>query len=73
MKQIEQEKEVSYVTLVLKHFWMFVKVLMNGLGAVERARDWYLKQIAVVQDKMKYLGRMGHVVSDVQLEAEKNH
>lgn len=36
---------------------------MNGLGAVERARDWYLKQIANVQDKMKYLGRMGHVVS----------
>lgn len=35
---------------------------MNGLGAVERARDWYLKQIANVQDKMKYLGRMGHVV-----------
>ncbi|XP_066151217.1 suppressor APC domain-containing protein 2 [Euwallacea fornicatus] len=45
MKQIEQEKEV----------------LMNGLGAVEKARDWYLKQIANVQEKMKYLGRMGHV------------
>ncbi|KAJ8965890.1 hypothetical protein NQ317_014285 [Molorchus minor] len=28
---------------------------------VEKAREWYLKQVAVVQEKMKYLGRMGHV------------
>lgn len=47
MKQIEQEKEV----------------LMQGLSAVEKAREWYLKQVAVVQDKMKYLGKMGYVVS----------
>nr|CAI5839816.1 unnamed protein product [Callosobruchus analis] len=45
MKQIEQEKEV----------------LMQGLNAVEKAREWYLKQVAAVQEKMKYLGRMGHV------------
>ncbi|CAH1098980.1 unnamed protein product [Psylliodes chrysocephalus] len=45
MKQIEQEKDV----------------LMQGLSAVEKARDWYMKQVAIVQDKMKYLGRMGHV------------
>ncbi|PSN30904.1 hypothetical protein C0J52_18573 [Blattella germanica] len=43
MKQIEQEKDV----------------LMQGLQAVERAREWYLKQVAAVQEKMKYLGRMG--------------
>uniref|UniRef100_A0A1B6HNP1 Suppressor APC domain-containing protein n=1 Tax=Homalodisca liturata TaxID=320908 RepID=A0A1B6HNP1_9HEMI len=43
MKQIEQEKDV----------------LMQGLQAVEKARDWYLKQVAAVQEKMKYLGRMG--------------
>lgn len=49
MKQIEQEKEV----------------LMQGLSAVEKARDWYLKQVAAVQEKMKYLGRMGHVVSSL--------
>ncbi|XP_054274906.1 suppressor APC domain-containing protein 2 [Macrosteles quadrilineatus] len=42
MKAIEQEKEI----------------LMMGLAAVEKARDWYLKQVAVVNDKMKYLGRM---------------
>lgn len=48
MKQIEQEKDV----------------LMQGLQAVEKARDWYLKQIAAVQEKMKYLGRMGsHMVN----------
>ncbi|XP_022906591.1 suppressor APC domain-containing protein 2 [Onthophagus taurus] len=43
MKQIEQEKDV----------------LMQGLGAIEKAREWYLKQVAAVQEKMKYLGRMG--------------
>lgn len=47
MKQIEQEKDV----------------LMQGLNAIEKAREWYLKQVAAVQEKMKYLGRMGHVVS----------
>lgn len=46
MKQIEQEKDV----------------LMQGLTDIEKARDWYLKQIGVVREKMKYLGRMGHVV-----------
>lgn len=48
MKQIEQEKDV----------------LMQGLNAIEKAREWYLKQVAAVQEKMKYLGRMGHVVSN---------
>lgn len=51
IKQIEQEKDV----------------LMQGLTAVEKARDWYLKQVAAVQEKMKYLGRMGHVVSVIFL------
>jgi hypothetical protein len=53
MKQIEQEKDV----------------LMQGLQAVERAREWYLKQVAAVQEKMKYLGRMGsHMVSNISEE-----
>jgi len=57
MKQIEQEKDV----------------LMQGLQAVERAREWYLKQVAAVQEKMKYLGRMGsHMVSSVSEEHIKN-
>ena len=47
MKQIEQEKDV----------------LLQGLRAVEKARDWYLKQISTTQEKIKHLGRMGsHVV-----------
>ncbi|KAG8233160.1 hypothetical protein J437_LFUL014112 [Ladona fulva] len=43
MKQIEQEKDV----------------LMQGLQAVERAREWYLRHVNAVQEKMKYLGKMG--------------
>ncbi|XP_068621090.1 suppressor APC domain-containing protein 2 [Battus philenor] len=46
MKQIEQEKDV----------------LLQGLSAVEDAREWYLKQLAEVQDKMRYAGRMGTYV-----------
>lgn len=40
---------------------------MHGLQAVERTRDWYHKQIAAVQEKMKYLGRTNsHTVSLVK-------
>ncbi|CAH0547903.1 unnamed protein product [Brassicogethes aeneus] len=55
MKQIEQEKDV----------------LMQGLGAVDKAREWYLKQVAAVQEKMKYLGRMGHVEPWSEAQQEK--
>ncbi|CAG4968165.1 unnamed protein product [Colias eurytheme] len=46
MKQIEQEKDI----------------LLQGLTAVEEAREWYLKQLTEVQDKMRYAGRMGAYV-----------
>ncbi|XP_045521608.1 suppressor APC domain-containing protein 2 [Pieris brassicae] len=46
MKQIEQEKDI----------------LLQGLSAVEEAREWYLKQLAEVQDKIRYTGRMGAYV-----------
>lgn len=46
MKQIEQEKDI----------------LLQGLSAVEEAREWYLKQLGEVQDKMRYAGRMGTYV-----------
>ncbi|XP_041988358.1 suppressor APC domain-containing protein 2 isoform X2 [Aricia agestis] len=46
MKQIEQEKDI----------------LLQGLSAVEEAREWYIKQLAEVQDKMRYAGRMGGYV-----------
>ena len=49
MKQLEQEKDA----------------LLQGLEAVERARDWYLAQIRSVQDKQKYVGKTsGHNVSN---------
>ena len=41
MKQLEQEKDI----------------LLQGLEAVDRARDWYQKQIQAVQDKQKYIGK----------------
>ncbi|KAG6446288.1 suppressor APC domain-containing protein 2 [Manduca sexta] len=46
MKQIEQEKEI----------------LLQGLSAIEEAREWYLKQLTEVQEKMRYAGRMGAYV-----------
>ncbi|KAK6627237.1 hypothetical protein RUM44_009714 [Polyplax serrata] len=56
IKQIEQEKDI----------------LMQGLTAVERAREWYLKQVAIVQEKMKYLGRVGsHMEPWTETQAEK--
>lgn len=47
MKQIEQEKDV----------------LIQGLTAVDKTREWYLKQISATQEKIKHVARMGsHVV-----------
>ncbi|KAB0796997.1 hypothetical protein PPYR_11058 [Photinus pyralis] len=55
MKQIEQEKDV----------------LMQGLSGIEKAREWYLKQIAAVQEKMKHLGRMGHLEQWTESQQER--
>ncbi|XP_014206781.1 suppressor APC domain-containing protein 2 isoform X2 [Copidosoma floridanum] len=56
MKQIEQEKDV----------------LLQGLTAVEKARDWYLKQISITQEKIKHLGRMGsHVEQWTEAQQER--
>ena len=41
MKQLEQEKDI----------------LLQGLESVERAKNWYQKQIQAVQDKQKYIGK----------------
>lgn len=54
MKQIEQEKDV----------------LLQGLTAVEEAREWYLKQLTEVQDKMRYAGRMGAYVVIIVFKVE---
>lgn len=50
LKQFEQEKDI----------------LLQGLGAVERTREWYIRQVADVQDKIKQLGKMGtHMVGNI--------
>lgn len=56
MKQIEQEKDV----------------LLQGLAAVDKAREWYLKQISTIQEKIKHLGRMGSHVVYIFLFKRKN-
>ncbi|OXU23062.1 hypothetical protein TSAR_005787 [Trichomalopsis sarcophagae] len=56
MKQIEQEKDV----------------LLQGLAAVEKARDWYHKQISITQEKIKHLGQMGsHVEQWTEAQQER--
>uniref|UniRef100_A0A182NF63 Suppressor APC domain-containing protein n=1 Tax=Anopheles dirus TaxID=7168 RepID=A0A182NF63_9DIPT len=56
LKQIEQEKDI----------------LLQGLNAVEKARDWYHKQLAAVQEKMRYLGRPGsHMETWTETQQER--
>ncbi|KAJ8687741.1 hypothetical protein QAD02_023535 [Eretmocerus hayati] len=56
VKQIEQEKDI----------------LLQGLAAVEKARDWYLKQLSITQEKIRHLGRMGsHVEPWTESQQEK--
>lgn len=48
----------------LKHYEEEKEVLVQGLQAVEKTQEWYFKQLAIVEDKIKYLGRMdSHSVS----------
>uniref|UniRef100_A0A182QEI9 Suppressor APC domain-containing protein n=1 Tax=Anopheles farauti TaxID=69004 RepID=A0A182QEI9_9DIPT len=56
LKQIEQEKDI----------------LLQGLNAVEKAREWYHKQLATVQEKMRYLGRPGsHMETWTETQQER--
>ncbi|XP_011336860.1 suppressor APC domain-containing protein 2 isoform X2 [Ooceraea biroi] len=56
MKQIEQEKDV----------------LLQGLAAVDKAREWYMKQVSATQEKIKHLGRMGsHVEQWTEAQQER--
>ncbi|XP_043285836.1 suppressor APC domain-containing protein 2 isoform X2 [Venturia canescens] len=56
MRQIEQERDL----------------LMQGLAAVDKAREWYLKQISLTQEKIKHLGRMGsHVEQWTEAQQER--
>ncbi|XP_054738499.1 suppressor APC domain-containing protein 2 [Anastrepha obliqua] len=55
----------------LKQFEEEREVLLTGLDAVEKAREWYLQQMANVQEKIKYLGRMGHVEQWSEVRQER--
>lgn len=39
-------------------------MLKTGLEMVDVARDWYLRQITVVQEKQKMLGKVNYNVSE---------
>ena len=45
MKQVEQEREMIVV----------------GLQTLEKARDWYLGQLSIVEEKMRDVGRNGQL------------
>ena len=45
--------------------------MIQGLNAVESARDWYLKQISITQNKIKQLGRMGSHNVRLEMNSEK--
>ncbi|KAK3088026.1 hypothetical protein FSP39_013661 [Pinctada imbricata] len=51
MKQLETEKDV----------------LLRGLDMVEKAREWYHKQVLTVEEKLKYVGKTA--LNDHSLEA----
>lgn len=44
-------------------------MLQRGLEMVDVARDWYLRQLAAVQEKQKMLGKVNH--NDYSLEAHQ--
>ena len=42
---------------------------MQGLEGIDRARDWYLRQIAMIQDKISYVTKVGTYPADYTLDA----
>lgn len=47
----------------IRHLEEEKDLLLDGLHAVEKAQEWYFKQIALIQEKMKRLSRGdGHLV-----------
>ncbi|XP_055374288.1 uncharacterized protein LOC129607355 isoform X2 [Condylostylus longicornis] len=56
LKQYEEERDLLY----------------QGFTAIEKAREWYLQQIGNVQEKIRYLGRMGsHVEQWSEVHQER--
>ena len=52
MKQYEQEKEI----------------LLQGLEMVDRARDWYIKNVNTIQGKLRFLGQTPTPMGDHSLD-----
>lgn len=44
-------------------------LFLQGLDAIDRARDWYLRQIAIIQEKMVYVSKVGTYPADYTLDA----
>jgi len=44
-------------------------IFLQGLDAIDRARDWYLRQIAIIQDKIAYVSKVGTYPADYNLDA----
>ena len=44
-------------------------LFMQGLEGIDRARDWYLRQIAIIQDKISYVTKVGTYPADYTLDA----
>lgn len=44
-------------------------LFMSGLDGIDRARDWYLRQIAIIQEKISYVTKMGTYPADYTLDA----
>ncbi|CAG2166792.1 unnamed protein product [Oppiella nova] len=44
-------------------------LFLQGLDGIDRARDWYLRQIAIIQDKISYVTKVGTYPADYTLDA----
>jgi len=44
-------------------------LFLQGLEGIDRARDWYLRQIAKIQEKISYVTKVGTYPADYNLDA----
>lgn len=42
---------------------------MHGLEVIEKARDWYFKQIGMIQEKIRFIGRNSTYCADYSIDA----
>ncbi len=63
---------LRFVFLQIRRIQQFEQersLFLQGLDAIDRARDWYLRQIAIIQDKIVYVGKVGTYPADYTLDA----